>query len=54
MKPLERGHLVRAAAFPDFHFRMAAATSVNMKISSFPNSIVWHISMGIALIVFVQ
>ena len=36
------------AAFPDFNPRMAAATSVNVKTSSFPKSIVLHVSRGIA------
>ena len=37
------------AAFSDFNPRMAAATSVNVKTSSFPKSIVSHVSVGVAL-----
>ena len=40
------------AAFPNFNPRMAAATSVNLKTSSFPKSIVPHILMDVAFTKF--
>ena len=36
-------------AFPDFNPRTSAATSVNVKTSSFPQSIVLHVSVSVAL-----
>ena len=41
--------LFSPAAFPDFNRRMAAATSFNVKTSSFPKSIVSYVTVGVAL-----
>ena len=40
------------ATSPNFNSRMAVATSVNVKTSSFPKLIVTHVSVGVALIGF--
>ena len=40
--------LFSPAVFPDFNSHLAASTSVNVKTSSFPKSIVSHVSVGVA------